>query len=51
MIGAAVRKLRGGDVQNTLPRPFRNDVYKSEQVLTRIAEAHAAPHAAFEVAG
>ena len=51
MIGTAVCKLRGGNVQNTLPRPFRNDVYKSEQVLTRIAEAHPAAHAAFKIAG
>lgn len=51
MIGAAVRELRGGDIQNALPRPFRNDMHEAQQVLTRIAEAHAAPHAAFEVAG
>ena len=51
MIGAAVRELRGGDIQNALPRPFRNDMHEAQQVLTRIAEAHAAPHATFEVAG
>ena len=41
VIGAAVRELRGGDVQNALSRALRNDMHKAEQVLTRIAEAHA----------
>ena len=50
MIGAAVWELRGGDVQNALPRPLRDDMHEAEQVLTRIAEAHPAPHAAFKVA-
>ena len=51
VIGAAVRKLRGGDVQDPLSCALRNDMHKAEQVLTRIAEAHPAAHAAFKVAG
>ena len=51
VIGAAVRKLRGGDVQDPLSCALRNDMHKAEQVLTRIAEAHPAAHAAFKIAG
>ena len=51
MVGAAILKLGGGDIQNALPCAGRNDVYKAQQILTAVAEAHAAAGPAFKVAG
>ncbi len=51
MIGAAVFKLHGGDIQDADPRPFGHHVHKAEQILATIAEAHAPARAALEIAG
>ena len=40
VVGAAILKLGGGDIQNALPCAGRNDVYKAQQILTAVAEAH-----------
>ena len=51
VVGAAVRLLGGGDVEDALPRPRRDEVHEAEQVLVRVAEAHAAADAGLEVRG
>ena len=51
MVGTAVLKLGGGNVQNTLPGTGGDDVHETQQVLTAVAEAHAAAGAALVVAG
>ena len=51
MVGAAVRELRGGDVQDSLSRSLRDHMHKTEQILAGIPEAHASSHAAFKIAG
>ena len=51
VVGAAILKLGGGDIQNALPCAGRDDVYKAQQILTAVAEAHAAAGPAFKVAG
>ena len=45
MIRAARWKLRRGQVEDALPRARRDHVHKTEQVLIRVAKAHAAPDA------
>ncbi len=49
MVSAAVLELGGGNVDDTLPSAVRNQVYETEQILTGIAEAHAASDAGFIV--
>ena len=51
VIGAAVRELGRGDVEDALTRTPGNHMYKAQQILARIAEAHPAPHAGLEIAG
>ena len=51
MVGAAVGELGGGNVQNALPRAGGDQMHKAEQILTGIAEAHAAAGAALIIAG
>ncbi len=51
MVAAAVGELRGGDVEDALPRPVGNEVADARQVLVGVAETHAAADAALEVAG
>ena len=51
VVGAAVRLLGGRDVEDALPRPRRDEVHEAEQVLVRVAEAHAAADAGLEVRG
>ena len=51
VIGAAVRELGGGDVQNALPRPARHQMHEAQQVLAGIPKAHAPAGAAFIIAG
>ena len=51
MVGAAVLKLGGGDIQNALPGAGGDDVHKAQQILTAVPEAHAASGTAFKVAG
>ena len=41
VIGAAVGKLDRRDVQDPLPRAFRNEMHEAEQILAAVAEAHA----------
>ncbi len=48
MIGAAVRHLRGGQVQQTLAGARMIQQDESQQILVGVAETHAAPDAAFE---
>ena len=48
VVGAAVGQLRRGDVEDPRPRPLRDHVDQPEQVLVRVAEAHAPPDAGFE---
>ena len=50
VVGAAGRELGGGDVEDPLARPVRNHVHEAEQVLVRVAEAHAPADAGLEVA-
>ena len=51
VVGAAIGELGGGNVQNTLPRTGGDQMHKAEQILTGIAEAHAAAGAALIIAG
>ena len=51
VVGAAVLKLGGGDIQNALPGAGGDDVHKAQQILTAVPEAHAASGTAFKVAG
>ena len=51
MVGAAVRELSGGHVQNAAPGAFGDQMDEAQQILTAIAEAHAAADAAFKIAG
>ena len=51
VVGAAVGELGGGNVQNALPRAGGDKMHKAEQILTGIAEAHAAAGAALIIAG
>ena len=51
VVGAAVGELGGGNVQNALPRAGGDQMHKAEQILTGIAEAHAAAGAALIIAG
>ena len=51
MVGAAVRTLRVGDIDDPLPRSFGDQVDESEKILARIAESHAASETALVVAG
>ncbi len=45
MISAAVLKLRGSDIDDALLCTVRNQMHKTEQILTGIAEAHTTPDA------
>ena len=51
VVGAAVRELGGGDVQDALAGAGGDQVHEAQQVLRGIAEAHAAADAALIVAG
>ena len=51
VVGASIGELGGGNVQNTLPRAGGDQMHKAEQILTGIAEAHAAAGAALIIAG
>ena len=51
VVGAAVLKLGGGDIQNALPGTGGDDMHKAQQILTAVPEAHAASGTAFVVAG
>ena len=51
VVGAAVRLLGGRDVEDALPRPRRDEVHEAEQVLVRVAEAHATADPGLEVRG
>ena len=51
VVGAAIGELGGGNVQNALPRAGGDQMHKAEQILTGIAEAHAAAGAALIIAG
>ena len=51
VVGAAILKLGGGNIQNALPGAGGDDVHKAQQILTAVPEAHAASGAAFVVAG
>ncbi len=48
VVGAAARELGRGDVEDPLARPLRNHRHEAEQVLVRVAEAHAAADARLE---
>src|SRR5207237_398391 len=50
-VRAAVRKLRGGDIDDAFASALRHEVHEAEQILIRIAEAHAAPNARLEIRG
>ncbi len=47
----AVGQLRRREVEDALPRPLRDEVHAAEQILVRVAEAHAAADAALPQAG
>ena len=51
VIGAAVRELGGGDVQDAGAGPVRDQVDEAQQVLAAVAEAHAAADAGLKVGG
>ena len=51
VVGAAIGELGGGNVENALPRAGGDQMHKAEQILTGIAEAHAAAGAALIIAG
>ena len=40
MIGAAIRELCGGDVQNSFPRALRDQVDEAKQILTGVSKSH-----------
>ena len=42
VVGAAVRELDRGDVQDPFPRALRDQVHEAQKVLAAVAEAHAA---------
>ena len=47
VVGAAVAKLCGGNIQDTFPRPFRDQVYEAEKILSGIPEAHSSADTGF----
>ena len=51
MPGGAVGQLGGGDVDDALAGAFRDQVHEAEQILVRIAEAHAAAGAGLVIGG
>ena len=51
MIGGAVLVLRGGDVDDALPRTVRDQMDKAQKILTGITEAHAAADAGLIIGG
>ena len=51
VVGAAVLKLGGGNVQDTAPGTGGDHVHKAQQVLAAVPEAHAAANAALVIAG
>ena len=51
VIGGAVGKLDGSDIDDPLPGPVRHDVHKAVEVLAGIPEAHAPAGAGFVVGG
>ena len=51
VVGAAIGELGSRNVQNALPRAGGDQMHKAEQILTGIAEAHAAARAALIIAG
>ena len=46
VVGAAVGKLDGGDVQDPLPGPLGDQMDEAQQILAAVPEAHAAARAA-----
>ena len=49
MIGASVRELCGGDIDDPLPCAFRHQMHKAQQILTGIAESHSSSDPGFKV--
>jgi len=49
MVCASVLKLRCGDVENALSGAVRNQMNETEQILTGIAESHAASDAGLKI--
>ena len=51
VVGAAVRKLGGGDIDNPLPCPVRDQVHKAKEILAGIPKAHAPSDAGLVIGG
>ena len=51
VVTSAIRELRGGNVQDALPGPFRDKVHYAREILVGVAEAHSTADSAFKVAG
>ena len=51
MVSAAVRELRGSDVDDPFPSAGRDQVNKAEQILTGIAKSHSAADSGLIVGG
>ena len=51
VVGAAVLKLNGGNVENAPARAVGDQMNESEQILAAVAKAHAAPGSALKIAG
>ena len=49
VIGAAIRELRRGHIQNPLPCPVRNQMDEAQEILGTVPEAHAASDAALKI--
>src|SRR5512146_2510061 len=49
VVRAPVRKLGGGEIQNSGASAFGKEVHDAEQVLVRVAKPHAAADAGLEV--
>ena len=49
MVSAAVLKLGGSDIEDTLSCAIRDQMYETEQILAGITEAHASADAGFKV--
>ena len=48
MITASIRKLGGGNIDNSFACTFRDLVNKTDQILIGIAETHTTAYARFE---
>ncbi len=51
MVGAAVLKLCGGDINDALPCAVWNQMHEAEQILAGITKSHPAPDAGLVVGG